>query len=119
LTIPGLPFDTFGRKPNYAFEKPWLLDAFDQVIFYRVTRPEFDRVKQLFEMGVYRLEESQYTFDLASYVDLVQSTKSEVKLIREKQEAAARVELARLVQDKLDGTGKTTDPCDPKGKPAP
>lgn len=95
LTIPGCPFDTFGNKPNYTPDRPWLFNPFDQVVFKSVTREEFDSINRRFQMGNYEIEVHESTFDMAEYNELVSRTQDEVRVIRGRQQTAAEVELAK------------------------
>ncbi|KIW64878.1 urea carboxylase [Phialophora macrospora] len=95
ITIPGVPFDTFGRKPGYTTEKPWLFEAFDRVIFESVTRAEFDDITRRFQAGLYTISVEDGTFDLGEYNDLVEKTRDTVAELRERQRHCAAVELKK------------------------
>ncbi|KAK5939433.1 hypothetical protein PMZ80_008737 [Knufia obscura] len=95
ITLPGCPFDTFGRKPNYAPDRPWLFNPFDQVIFHNVPRAEFDEINRRFQMGLYEIESESAVFDLEEYTTLVDRTAEEVRQLRERQQECAALELEK------------------------
>ena len=95
ITLPGCPFDTFGRKPNYTPDAPWLYNPFDQVIFHNVPRSEFQKIIRRFQMGLYKIEVDETVFDLGEYNLLADSVEEEVAGIRAQQRACAAIELER------------------------
>ncbi|EXJ84743.1 hypothetical protein A1O3_05415 [Capronia epimyces CBS 606.96] len=95
ITIPGCPFDTFGRKPGFSPTKPWLFEPFDRIIFHSVSRTEFDDINRRFQAGLYTIPVDDGVFDLGTYNDLVDETREEVAEIQSRQQRCAAVELEK------------------------
>lgn len=93
--MPGCPFDTFGRKPNYAPDAPWLYNPFDQVVFHNVPRSEFENINKQFQMGLYKIRVDEAVFDLGEYNALADSVEDEVARIRKRQQSCAAIELEK------------------------
>lgn len=97
LTIPGCPFDTWGLKPNYTPDQPWLFEPFDQIIFHSVTREAFDTINRNFQMGLYKIDVTECEFDLAEYLALARDTEDQVREMKSKHHEAAEIELSKWV----------------------
>jgi urea carboxylase len=97
LTIPGCPFDTYGTKPNFQPDRPYLFDTFDQVVFQAVTREELDEINRKFHLGLYKIDVKEYEFSLADYIATVERTSEEARTLRQRREQAAEVELNKYV----------------------
>ncbi|KAI0100065.1 urea carboxylase [Nemania sp. FL0031] len=55
-------WDTFGTKPGYTAEQPWLLRPFDKVRFFRVSIEEYDSLAKDYFAGRYKWQISLSTF---------------------------------------------------------
>lgn len=95
LTLPGAPFDTFGSKPNYSPDRPWLFEPFDQIVLNAVSREEFDEIHKQYRAGKYTIRSEESVFDLAEYDAMVERTKDEVREVKRLQEIGAAEELAK------------------------
>ena len=95
MTLPGCPFDTFGRKPNYTPDAPWLYNTFDQVVFHAVSRAEFDAINQRFQMGLYEIKVEDSVFEMKKYIQLTRDTAEEVARIGQRQRECAAIELEK------------------------
>ncbi|KAK4940224.1 hypothetical protein LTR10_019653 [Elasticomyces elasticus] len=95
VTIPGICWDTYGRKPGFSPSRPWLFEAFDQVIFHSVGRPEFDAATKAFQAGRYQIRIEQCVFDMAEYNKLLEGTREEVARMKRIQEQCTEQELAK------------------------
>ncbi|OQU98351.1 Biotin carboxylase domain-containing protein [Cladophialophora immunda] len=93
-TIPGICWDTYGQKPGFTPERPWLFEAFDQVIFHSVNRAEFDAAINAFKAGRYHIQIEQSDFDMAAYNALIEQTREEVARMKKVQEECTERELA-------------------------
>lgn len=94
-TLPGCCWDTYGRKPGFSPEKPWLFESFDQIIFHEVPRSEFDEAVKRFKAGLYTIRVEAGEFDMAEYQALIKSTKDEVSQLRNIQKKCTAAELQR------------------------
>ncbi|KAL2822297.1 allophanate hydrolase subunit 2-domain-containing protein [Aspergillus cavernicola] len=103
LTIPGV--DILGSKRGYTPEKPWLLEDFDQITFYRVTEEEYERQLALFQSGRYEYEWEEVEFDMAEHNRLLTQTRDEVKTIRARQRKA-QAEMDTLEKEMLERWAK-------------
>lgn len=98
MSIHDCAFDTFGNKPGFSPEQPWLFESFDRVIFYQVNRDEYEDINKSFLSGQYKIPVEDGVFDLGEYNALVDSTREEVAGIRKRQEECAAEELEKLVK---------------------
>lgn len=60
-------WDTFGTKPGFSPEKPWLLEPFDIVSFNQVAIEEFNMLEADFDSGNYEMDIKHTTFDGGEY----------------------------------------------------
>ncbi|KAK5174874.1 uncharacterized protein LTR77_000010 [Saxophila tyrrhenica] len=95
LTLLGAPFDTFGSKPGYTAERPWLFKPFDQIELEAVPREEFDAINKEYQQGTYKIRSEPIVLSMADYDALVEQTKDEVEEIQRLQKAGAAAELAK------------------------
>ncbi|KAJ9115549.1 hypothetical protein QFC24_006959 [Naganishia onofrii] len=83
-------WDAYAVKPG--FEKPWLLNDFDQVQFYEVDQAEFDKCFEDFKTGRFHFEVEHTTFDPAAHKMFLQSIEEETKEFMVKRNAAGKAE---------------------------
>lgn len=95
VTIPGICWDVYGRKPGFSPTRPWLFEPFDQVIFHSVSRPEFDAATKAFQAGRYQVRIEQSVFDMAKYHALLDETREEVIRMKRIQQECTQQELAK------------------------
>ena len=88
LTIPGC--DILGSKKQYSLSRPWLFEDFDQLTFQLVSVEEYERRLALFNSGRYEYDIQETVFDMEEHNRLLESTREEVRGIREKQREAQR-----------------------------
>jgi urea carboxylase len=93
MTLPGCCWDTFGRKPGFSQERPWLFEEFDQIIFHEVSRLQYDTAVRQFKMGMYNIRIEKAEFDMLAYNDLVQRTNERVARIKQAQEECTQLVL--------------------------
>ncbi|KAI1620988.1 urea amidolyase [Exophiala viscosa] len=95
VTIPGICWDVYGRKPGFSPSRPWLFEAFDQVVFHSVGRSEFDAAAKAFQAGRYQIRIEECVFDMAEYNKLYEETHEEVVHMKRMQEKCTEQELAK------------------------
>ncbi|KAJ9104963.1 hypothetical protein QFC19_003760 [Naganishia cerealis] len=83
-------WDAYAVKPG--FEKPWLLNDFDQVQFYEVDQAGFDKCYEEFKTGRFHFEVQHTTFDPAAHKVFLQSIEEETKKFTIKRNAAGKAE---------------------------
>ena len=96
LTIPGC--DILGSKNHYSLQRPWLFEDFDQLTFYEVSQQEYERQLALFKSGRYDYEVKDVVFDMAEHNKLLQETRGEVEVVKEKQ-AEAQMEMQKKEEE--------------------
>lgn len=99
LTIPGV--DILGSKNGYSLDRPWLFEDFDQLTFHEISEEEYERQLAVFHSGRYEYEWEETVFDMKEHNELLQSTKDEVKVIKERQ-AKAQAEMDKLEKELMD-----------------
>lgn len=97
MTIPGLPWDMFGRKHLYSPEKPWLFEDMDQIVFHPVERTEFDEAVKSFKAGRYHFTIEQSFFDMAEHNAFVERVADEVTEFHRVQDVCERAEMEKYV----------------------
>jgi urea carboxylase len=93
LTIPC--FDLLDFKKGYSPSRPWLYEDFDQLTFYLVSEDELEAQLAKFKMGTYEYEFEEVLFDMAEHNALLESTKEEVKALKQRQHEAQAVMAVR------------------------
>ena len=86
LTIPGV--DILGSKACYSFSRPWLFEDFDQLTFYEVSEEEYEGQLAIFHSGRYVYEVEECEFDMGEHNRLLEETKEEVRIMKERQKVA-------------------------------
>ncbi|CAH0058114.1 unnamed protein product [Clonostachys solani] len=93
-------WDTFGTKPGFTAEKPWIFEPFDKVKFYEVGIEEYNSLARDFFAGKYQWQISQSTFDLRQVYDLFEKSKTDPDVVEFKK----RQKEGMAEQDRLEGT---------------
>ena len=87
-------WNTKGNLPNFSEDKPWLLDMFDQVQFYPVTRQQLIDNRQDFSNGVMKLDVESQQFTVSSYNEFVKAIdKNEITNFKNKQKIGQETQL--------------------------
>ncbi|GIL54638.1 hypothetical protein Vafri_10369 [Volvox africanus] len=81
-------WNTFGRSGPFSPSKPWLLDFFDQVRFFQVSESELESMRAGFVTGLYDIDISPTTFDVAAFAAMEASVAAETAEFKGKQRAA-------------------------------
>ena len=92
-TIPGV--DILGCKRGYSLSRPWLFEDFDQLTFHEITEEEYEKQMAVFHSGRYEYDVKETVFDMEEHNRLLEETRDEVKVIRQKQ-AEAQTKMAKL-----------------------
>lgn len=87
-------WNTFGRAGPFSPSKPWLLQYFDQVQFYRVSEEELEALREQFSLGRHELNVTPAVFDVAAYTARCDLVKDEVQALKAKQRAGMDMQLA-------------------------
>ena len=95
VTLPGCCWDVYGRKKGFSFERPWLFEPFDQIVFHEVSRDEYDAMVASFKAGLYEIRIEYTEFDLEVYETMVADTAVEVEKLRKVQEQCTALELLK------------------------
>ncbi|KAL9594051.1 MAG: hypothetical protein Q9219_007241 [cf. Caloplaca sp. 3 TL-2023] len=108
LTIPGV--DILGSKRGYSLDRPWLFEDFDQLTFHEVGEEEYERELALFKSGRYEYVWEEVEFDMAEHNKLLDETREEVRVVKERQAEAQKKMLAleeslmaKWTQEKAEG----------------
>lgn len=91
-------------QPTESFKpgKPWLLDFFDQIVFYPVSADEILRLRDDCLHGRFNVEIEETTFSLSDYRRFLDENADSIAQFKEHQEAAFQAEHDRWVRDGLD-----------------
>lgn len=92
-TIPC--FDLLGSKPGFTPAQPGLFRDFDQITFFEVDNETLQRDMALFKSGRYQFQFAEATFEMEAYNRLMEETKDEVRVFKERQ-SVAEVEMLAL-----------------------
>ncbi|KAH7067028.1 allophanate hydrolase subunit 2-domain-containing protein [Paraphoma chrysanthemicola] len=93
-------WDYYSYKPGFD-DKPWIFRDFDILTFYQVSEDELDSLLGKFRAGKFEWEYEEVEFDMADHNKLLESTKEEVRKIREKQ-AVAQEEMTKAENESLE-----------------
>ncbi|KAK7230131.1 hypothetical protein V2G26_002301 [Clonostachys chloroleuca] len=92
-------WDTYGTKPGFSNQKPWIFEPFDLIKFYEVSIEEYDRLEGQFLAGKYRWDMSHSTFNLRAAYEKLHSFKADADhtayLERQKSGLAEQVEIEK------------------------
>ncbi|TFK35167.1 allophanate hydrolase subunit 2-domain-containing protein [Crucibulum laeve] len=82
-TLPG--WQTWGNGPNFHPDRPWLLQAFDQVHFEPVTEEEYIKLEKQFDAGEYSFKIESTTFSMADHAVFLDSIQEDLDEFRVRQ----------------------------------
>ncbi|KAJ8120097.1 hypothetical protein ONZ43_g3106 [Nemania bipapillata] len=94
-------WDTFGTKPGFTAEKPWLLRPFDKVRFFKVTIEEYDSMARDYFAGRYRWQISPSTFDFQKTVKVMDRAQTDPDIIEFKRRQREASEEQEAVENML------------------
>ncbi|KAJ6550228.1 allophanate hydrolase subunit 2-domain-containing protein [Mycena capillaripes] len=75
----------WGKGPDFAPDRPWLLRPFDQVRFEPVTESDYLQMESEFDAGRYAFKIEETTFSMAEYSAFTASIAEEVATFEAKQ----------------------------------
>lgn len=81
-------WDTFSFRESFTKDKPWLCEPFDLVEFKRVSLEEYDTIEKAFEVGVYKFDIQDTSFDVAKELALEQQIMASPELLEFKKRQA-------------------------------
>ncbi|EMD92957.1 hypothetical protein COCC4DRAFT_139298 [Bipolaris maydis ATCC 48331] len=93
-------WDYYSYKPGFD-GKPWIFRDFDILTFYQVSEQELDELLGRFRAGKYEWEYEEVRFDMAGHNKVLETTREEVRVIRERQ-AEAQEEMNKAEQESLE-----------------
>ncbi|KAH8104150.1 allophanate hydrolase subunit 2-domain-containing protein [Phellopilus nigrolimitatus] len=82
----GRTWQAWGKGLNFASDRPWLLEPFDQAIM---------KIEKEFDSGRYSFKIEPVTFSMEDYVHLVASMRDEITAFKRRQEHGVASEEAR------------------------
>ncbi|KAG1727747.1 allophanate hydrolase subunit 2-domain-containing protein [Suillus paluster] len=94
-TLPA--WQTWGKGPDFASDRPWLLQPFDQVLFEPVNEKRYLEIEQEFNAGQYKFKIEPAVFSMAAYMTFIDSIQQEITEFKRKQaEGTAREEACEI-----------------------
>ncbi|EJD01957.1 uncharacterized protein FOMMEDRAFT_109008 [Fomitiporia mediterranea MF3/22] len=85
----------WGKGPDFAPERPWLLEPFDQVTFESVSEEEYIEMEKHFDSGRYAFKIEPVVFSMKEYLGFVSGIHDEILAFRARQAKAVASEEAR------------------------
>ncbi|KAG1772023.1 allophanate hydrolase subunit 2-domain-containing protein [Suillus occidentalis] len=90
-TLPA--WQTWGKGPDFASDRPWLLQPFDQVVFEPVSEERYLEIEREFNAGQYKFKIEPVVFSMAAYITFTDSIQQEITEFKQRQaEGTAREE---------------------------
>ena len=80
------------------FDKPWLLEFFDQIQFYEVSAEELKNIRQDFPRGRYSLDIEHKSFKLKDYQNFLENNADSINQFSTKRQQAFDNELQRWIE---------------------
>lgn len=77
-----------------VFDKPWLLNFFDQIRFYEVSHEELQKIRRDFPQGRYPIKIEESYFSLSEYQQFVQTNEDSIGQLNQQRQQAFDAELA-------------------------
>lgn len=84
-------------RQTTEFDKPWLLEFFDQIRFYEVSAEELVKIRDDFPKGRYPLKIEKTTFSLKDYQQFLEKNTASIAEFTDKREQAFQEELQRWI----------------------
>lgn len=78
-----------------VFERPWLLQFFDQIRFYEVSHDELQKIRKDFPLGNYPIKIEEGEFSLGEYQQFIADESADIAAFTKHREAAFEEELAQ------------------------
>jgi urea carboxylase len=87
-------WNTWGKTAPGIFspDRPWMLEMFDQIRYYKVDEDELERLRQDFRNGSYAPKIEHSTFDAGKYDQFLESIADEVSAYQQQQRDSSTVQ---------------------------
>jgi len=92
-TLPA--WQNWGAGPDFAPERPWLLQPFDQVVFEEVTEKQYLEIEKSFDSGRYKFKIEEATFSMKKYVGFVSTIREDIAAFQAGQARGVALEESR------------------------
>jgi allophanate hydrolase subunit 1/biotin carboxyl carrier protein len=136
-TVEG--WDTYGTKPGFTADKPWMYEPFDLVYFHEVSLEDYDKIHRDYFAGKFQYDVREGLFDVDAVVASMEASKqdpayiafkegqrkgveeqlaletrlyAEWKAQKEAEAAEEAIRLKELVSEALDPSLQVTSPMD-------
>jgi urea carboxylase len=87
-------WNAYGRSPNFAQGKPWLLRFFDQIRFFPVSHEELQQWRRDFPFGRRQITIEEETFRLDDYRRFLATEAASIGAFQQRRQAAFEAERA-------------------------
>ncbi|KAI1307860.1 urea carboxylase [Xylaria venustula] len=94
-------WDTFGTKPGFTAEQPWLLKPFDKVRFFEVSVKEYDSLARDYFAGKYKWVISQSTFDIQEACEILQQAQGDPDIVEFKRRQREALQEQEKIENSL------------------
>ncbi|CAL1694912.1 unnamed protein product [Somion occarium] len=112
-TLPA--WQPWGKGPDFAVDRPWLLDPFDQVVFEPVSEDDYVEVEKLFDSGRYAFKIEPVVLSMKDYLGFISGIEGEIDAFKRRQAEAVALQEAReniLLKEWQESTHRHDDPDD-------
>ena len=86
-------------RETAEFDKPWLLEFFDQIRFYPVDDQELTEIRKQFPIGAYPIEIEETEFRLDEYRAFLKDNEADISAFKTRQQRAFDQELENWKRD--------------------
>ena len=87
-------WNSFTRAGPFEKDKPWLLRNFDQIRYFEVSEDELEQMRSDFKNGRLELKIEHEPLDMVAYNAMIEETKAEVAVMKERQAVAMAEQMA-------------------------
>ncbi|KAI1278181.1 urea carboxylase [Xylaria sp. FL0933] len=94
-------WDTFGTKPGYTAEQPWLLKPFDKVKFFSVSIEEYDSLARDYFAGRYKWQISPSTFDVQEAFETMKRARTDPDILEFKKRQCEALREQEMLERRL------------------
>ncbi|KAI0192052.1 urea carboxylase [Xylaria flabelliformis] len=94
-------WDTFGTKPGFTAEKPWLLKPFDKVRFFEVSVEEYDSLARDYFAGRYKWQISSSTLDIQEAFETMKRAQTDPNIIEFKRRQSEALREQEAIENSL------------------
>ncbi|KAI0424117.1 urea carboxylase [Xylaria sp. FL1042] len=94
-------WDTFGTKPGFTADQPWLLMPFDKVKFFSVSVEEYDSLARKYFAGRYKWQISPSTFDMQEAFETMRQAQTDSDIIKFKGKQREALREQEIIENRL------------------